>query len=96
MLIDRTHRPWFLFTMLALAIGGAVYVVYSAWAVGGPRGGSVMGLIYGSVGSAFMLFAGLLGARKKLPLWRVGRATSWMRFPARGRLPCGGRLPIST
>ena len=79
MLIDRTHRPWFLFTMLALAIGGAVYVVYSAWAVGGPRGGSVMGLIYGSVGSAFMLFAGLLGARKKLPLWRVGRATSWMR-----------------
>jgi hypothetical protein len=78
-LIDRTHRPWFLFTMAALAVGGAVYLVYSAWAVRGPNGGSAMGLIYGSIGSAFMLFAGLLGARKKMPLWRIGRTTSWMR-----------------
>jgi hypothetical protein len=26
-----------------------------------------------------MLFAGLLGARKKRPLWRIGRAKVWMR-----------------
>jgi hypothetical protein len=26
-----------------------------------------------------MLFAGLLGARKKVPIWRVGRAQTWMR-----------------
>jgi hypothetical protein len=26
-----------------------------------------------------MLFAGLLGLRKKFPIWRVGRATWWMR-----------------
>ncbi len=26
-----------------------------------------------------MLFAGLLGARKKVPLWRIGRAKVWMR-----------------
>jgi hypothetical protein len=26
-----------------------------------------------------MLFAGLLGARKKVPIWRVGRAQAWMR-----------------
>ena len=26
-----------------------------------------------------MLFAGLLAARKKLPVWRLGRAQSWMR-----------------
>jgi hypothetical protein len=26
-----------------------------------------------------MLFAGLLGARKKVPLWRIGRAKLWMR-----------------
>lgn len=79
MLIDRTHRPWFLFSILMLAAGTATYVIYSSLAVRGPSGGSVMGLIYGSIGSAFMLFAGLLGARKKLPLWRVGRATAWMR-----------------
>ena len=38
-----------------------------------------MGLIYGSVAFVFMLFAGLLGARKKVPIWRVGRAQAWMR-----------------
>jgi len=26
-----------------------------------------------------MLFAGLLGARKKVPVWRLGRAQTWMR-----------------
>jgi hypothetical protein len=78
-LIDRTHRPWFLFTVVALAVGGAVYALYKSLSVTGPNGGSALGLIYASIGSAFMLFAGLLGARKKLLLWRVGRATSWMR-----------------
>ena len=38
-----------------------------------------MGLIYGSVGFAFMLFAGLLGLRKKFPIWRIGKAQTWMR-----------------
>ena len=79
MLIDRTHRPWFLFTVVTLAVGGAVYAPYQSLSVTGPNGGSPLGLTYASIGSAFMLFAGLLGARKKLPLWRVGRASSWMR-----------------
>ena len=38
-----------------------------------------LGLTYGIVGFSFMLFAGLLGLRKKFPIWRVGRAQSWMR-----------------
>ena len=37
------------------------------------------GLAFGVVGFAFMIFAGLLGARKKVPVWRVGRAQTWMR-----------------
>jgi len=36
-------------------------------------------LTYGIAGFLFMLFVGLLGARKKVPVWRVGRAQSWMR-----------------
>lgn len=64
---------------MALAVGGAVYAVYRSVSPTPPNGGSPLGLIYASLGSAFMLFAGLLGARKKLPLWRVGRASSWMR-----------------
>jgi hypothetical protein len=78
-LIDGTHRPWFLFTLAALLTGGAVYALYSSLSVQGPNGGSPLGLVFASVGSAFMLFAGLLGARKKWTLWRVGRASSWMR-----------------
>lgn len=42
-------------------------------------GGTPVGLVFGSVGFAFMIFAALLGARKKVPVWRVGRAQTWMR-----------------
>jgi hypothetical protein len=38
-----------------------------------------MGLWFGSVGFAFMIFAGLLGARKRVPVYRLGRAQTWMR-----------------
>jgi hypothetical protein len=78
-LIDRTHRPWLLAAGVLLALGAVSYIVYALLAVGGPSGGSVPGLIFGTIGSAMMLYAGLLGLRKKFPIWRVGRATSWMR-----------------
>jgi hypothetical protein len=78
-LIDRTHRPWFIGTAFALAVSSVLYIFYAVLSVRGPSGGSVPGLIYGSLGSALMLFAGLLGLRKKFPVWRVGRGTSWMR-----------------
>lgn len=42
-------------------------------------GGTALGLAFGVVGFAFMIFAGLLGARKKVPVWRMGRAQTWMR-----------------
>ena len=35
--------------------------------------------MFGIVGSIFMIFAGLLAARKKVPVWRLGRAQAWMR-----------------
>ena len=79
MRIDRTHRPWFLLTIALLVVGGVAYAIYSSLSVNGPSGGSAVGLIFASIGSAMMLFAGLLGARKKMMLWRVGRASSWMR-----------------
>jgi len=77
--IDRTHRKWFIGSLAGLVVATAVYVVYSRTSLHGATGGSVMGLTYGSIGSAFMLFAGALGARKKVPIWRLGRAQSWMR-----------------
>jgi len=78
-LIDRSHRPWFIFSLAALAVAGIGYAIYSSMSVRGPSGGSAVGLIYGSVGYALMLFAGLLGLRKKFPIMRVGRTTTWMR-----------------
>ena len=79
MRIDHTHRKWLIGSLVGMVVATAVYIPYSRSSAQGPSGGSVVGLIYGSVGSAFMLFAGLLGARKKVPIWRVGRAQAWMR-----------------
>src|SRR5579864_6815513 len=79
MLIDHTHRSWFIGSAIGLAAAIAVYIPYSLHSPQGPRGGSALGLVYGSVGFAFMLFAGLLGLRKKFPIWRIGRAQTWMR-----------------
>ena len=79
MLIDQTHRKWFIGSVAGLAVATALYIPYGLQSSQGPRGGSALGLVYGSVGFAFMLFAGLLGLRKKFPVWRVGRAQTWMR-----------------
>jgi hypothetical protein len=63
--------------MLALSI--AIYVPYALNAPQGLRGGSAIGLLFGILGFAFMLFAAALGARKRVPVWRLGRAQTWMR-----------------
>jgi hypothetical protein len=78
-LIDHTHRKWFVGSTVGLAVATAVYIPYALHAPQGPRGGSALGLAFGVVGFLFMVFAGLLGLRKKFPVWRVGRAQSWMR-----------------
>jgi hypothetical protein len=79
MLIDRSHRPWIVMSVLVLVAAIAVYVPYARAALNGPSGGSWVGLTFGIVGFAFMLFAGLLGARRQVPTWRIGRGTVWMR-----------------
>ena len=79
MLIDSSHRRWVAGSIVILAVAIAVYVPYVRSALNGPSGGSLHGLVYGIVGFAFMIFAGLLGARRKVPTWRVGRGTTWMR-----------------
>ena len=79
MRIDETHRKWFIGSLAGLLIATVIYIPYSRTAPQGANGGTVAGLTYGSIASAFMLFAGLLGARKKVPIWRIGRAQAWMR-----------------
>ncbi len=79
MRIDQTHRPWIIATVAAALASTVVYIIYAVRSPGGLRGGSTIGLTFGIAGYALMLYAGLLGARKKVPIWRLGRAQTWMR-----------------
>ncbi len=79
MRMDKTQRGWALASLAFLAISAVMYDLYSFESPQGPRGGSTIGLIFGVAGFGFMLFAALLGARKRVPTWRIGRAQAWMR-----------------
>ena len=79
MRMDRTQRGWALASLGILAISSVAYAVYVFESPQGPRGGSTIGLMFGVIGFGFMLFAALLGARKRVPTWRIGRAQAWMR-----------------
>jgi hypothetical protein len=78
MRIDRSHGPWAIASAAILTVSLAVYVP-SALGPVPPSGGTTIGLVYGSVGFGFMVFVTLLSLRKKFPIWRIGRAETWMR-----------------
>jgi hypothetical protein len=77
--IDHTHRTWLAASLIIFGLATAVYIPYALHSPSGPSGGSAIGLTFGIVGSAFMVFSGLLAGRKKVPVWRLGRAQTWMR-----------------
>jgi hypothetical protein len=76
--IDRSQQGWAIASLAILAVSSFLYVVYSTRSAH-LGGGSPVGLTFGSLGFAFMIFAALLGARKRVPVWRLGRAQAWMR-----------------
>jgi len=77
--MDSTQRSWLLISVGILAVSLVIYVPYALTAAKGPTGGSFLGLVFGVAGFAFMIFAAALGARKRVPTWRLGRAQAWMR-----------------
>src|SRR6202049_2536301 len=79
MRIDSTQRTWAIASVTIFGVSLIAYTVYAYNSIQGARGGSSIGLAFGIVGFAFMLFAALLGARKRVPVWRLGRAQAWMR-----------------
>jgi hypothetical protein len=79
MKMDRTQRGWAIASLVTLAASAVIYVFYVLNSLQGPRGGSTVGLAFGIIGFAAMIFAALLGARKRVPTWRIGRAQAWMR-----------------
>ena len=79
MLIDGRHRPWILLVSGLTLAGAVAYVPYHVLAVNGPSGGSGVGLAFGIGAFVLMVFAGLLGLRRRFPSLRVGRPETWMR-----------------
>lgn len=79
MLIDRSHYRWALFSGISFIAGTVSYLWYAWSSPKGPSGGTVMGLLYGVIGTAMMLFAGLLAARKPLRIRRIGSAQFWLK-----------------
>jgi hypothetical protein len=78
MRIDRTHKPWLIFTCAVVLLGSAVYIPYEI-NTPVPGGGTAIGLAFGSVALGLMLFAALLSLRKRFPILRIGRTKIWMR-----------------
>jgi hypothetical protein len=77
--MDKSQRGWAVASLAILTVSAAVYILYALESPQGALGGSTIGLTFGVIGFGFMLFAALLGARKRVPTWRVGRAQAWMR-----------------
>lgn len=84
MLIDRSHKKWAVFTLVALAAATGYYCLYKQQSensppMTGPSGGSWTGLTYGIIGFSLMIFCGLLGIRRKVRVWKIGKGQSWLR-----------------
>ncbi len=78
MRIDATHRPWLYFSIALIAVSIIAYIPYAMNTVA-PGGGTAIGLIFGSIALGFMIFAGLLGVRKRYRIIRIGSARVWMK-----------------
>ena len=79
MLLDAKHKPWFAVVIGITVAGAAGYVPYHVLSLNGPSGGSWVGLAFGLSAFGLMVFAGLLGLRRKFPAVRLGRPETWMR-----------------
>jgi hypothetical protein len=77
--IDHTHKGWLVASLAIFGVSLLLYAFYRVPAAAGSMGGTALGLAFGSAGFAFMIFAALLGARKRVPVYRFGRAQTWMR-----------------
>lgn len=78
MLIDNSHRRWFVGTAFTAVLALGVYLFFYRLSPNGLTGGSRLGMVYGIIGSLLMVFAGLLSAHRRLPRFPWLPRRSWM------------------
>jgi hypothetical protein len=77
MRIDHTHKPWLWLCGLVVGLSALAYISNASHTT--PGGGTPLGLTFGVLALACMIFAALLSLRKRFPIWRIGRARLWMK-----------------
>ncbi len=76
MLINADHRGWLAATVATTAVAAAAYRL--SLSADATYAGTWPGLAFGIAGTTAMVAAGLLAARKRVLLWRLGAARTWM------------------
>jgi hypothetical protein len=81
LLIRHRHFRWWLgFFLVAATLAVGSRVALDVLTPGPVTGGSSAGLWYGLIGSALMVFAGLLSLHRRLPALRwLGQRQAWLR-----------------
>jgi hypothetical protein len=80
MLVDEKQHHWIGISLAIFIVALVIYVPYHAGSgPEGPTGKTLHGLAFGIAGFALMMVCGLLGARKAIRTWRIGKAQSWLR-----------------
>ncbi|MHB1425528.1 MAG: hypothetical protein ACYC3I_20360 [Gemmataceae bacterium] len=80
MLLDSTHKKWFAVTAGIAVAATAFYLWRYHTTPGGLTGGSLVGLWYGLVGLALMIYAAMLSLLRRVPSWWwIGARKVWLR-----------------
>ncbi len=74
-----SHRAWLLLFAAGSILAAAWYGVAAYQGHDWPGGASAPGLVFGVAAALLILFEFALWPRKKLRVWRIGRAQTWMR-----------------
>jgi hypothetical protein len=75
----RDSRHWIVVSLLATLVCTAWYFFHYRHTIHGAKGGTVTGLVFGSIGTAFILFAFGITVRRRFRSMRWGRAYWWLQ-----------------
>jgi hypothetical protein len=78
LILDGRQSRWAVFAAIFAVVALGAYIAYAALSVNGPQGGSLMGLLFASLGTGVIVFECLLGLRKKYPASPLGRVKTWL------------------